>query len=167
MANNILQLIEKRWLYNGAPFSDGNTFETSFKKNGSNSSYRPQSEQQQYREPCAFCKQWGTQATRTLGVGTALKPAHEPICLARKPLSEKSVAENCLKWGTGGINIDGSRIGNELIFIRGGGEYTKSGEKTFFPSKSINEFRGGRFPANFIHDGSDEVMEEFDKARIS
>ena len=44
------------------------------------------------------------------GWGTALKPAHEPICMARKPLSEKTVAENCLKWGTGGINIDESRI---------------------------------------------------------
>lgn len=45
------------------------------------------------------------------GWGTALKPAHEPIVVARKPLSEKSVAENVLKWGTGGINIDESRIG--------------------------------------------------------
>ena len=48
-------------------------------------------------------KQWN-------GYGTALKPAHEPICMARKPLSEKTVAENCLKWGTGGINIDESRV---------------------------------------------------------
>ncbi len=45
------------------------------------------------------------------GWGTALKPANEPICVARKPLSEKSVAENVLKWGTGGINIDACRIG--------------------------------------------------------
>jgi hypothetical protein len=44
------------------------------------------------------------------GWGTALKPANEPICLARKPLSEKSVAENVLKYGTGGINIDGCRV---------------------------------------------------------
>ena len=44
------------------------------------------------------------------GWGTALKPANEPICVARKPLSEKSVAENVLKWGTGGINVDGSRV---------------------------------------------------------
>ena len=49
------------------------------------------------------------------GWGTALKPAHEPIVVARKPLSEKSVAENVLKWGTGGINIDVSRIGMEQI----------------------------------------------------
>lgn len=48
-------------------------------------------------------KQWS-------GWGTALKPANEPICLARKPLSEKTVAANVLKWGTGGLNIDESRI---------------------------------------------------------
>ena len=41
------------------------------------------------------------------GWGTALKPAHEPICVARKPISEKTVAQNVLKYGTGGINIDG------------------------------------------------------------
>jgi site-specific DNA-methyltransferase (adenine-specific) len=44
------------------------------------------------------------------GWGTALKPAHEPIVMARKPLSEKTVAENVLRWGTGGLNIDESRI---------------------------------------------------------
>ena len=44
------------------------------------------------------------------GWGTALKPAHEPICMARKPLAEKTVAENVLKYGTGGINIDESRV---------------------------------------------------------
>lgn len=49
------------------------------------------------------------------GWGTALKPAHEPIVLARKPLSEKTVAENVLKWGVGGINIDECRIGTDII----------------------------------------------------
>jgi hypothetical protein len=49
------------------------------------------------------------------GWGSALKPANEPICLARKPLSEKSIVENVLKWGTGGINIDGCRAGTEEI----------------------------------------------------
>ena len=44
------------------------------------------------------------------GWGTALKPAHESIVLARKPLSEKTNAENVLRWGTGGINIDDSRV---------------------------------------------------------
>ena len=48
------------------------------------------------------------------GWGTALKPAHEPICMARKPLAEKTVAENVLKYGCGGINIDASRVLNDL-----------------------------------------------------
>ena len=45
------------------------------------------------------------------GFGTALKPAHEPICVARKPLSEKTVAANVLKHGTGAVNVDGCRVG--------------------------------------------------------
>jgi site-specific DNA-methyltransferase (adenine-specific) len=60
------------------------------------------------------------------GWGTALKPAHEPICMARKPLSEKTIAENVLKHGTGGINIDDCRIGSDEEL--------------------------GRFPANIIFD---------------
>ena len=54
------------------------------------------------------------------GWGTALKPSHEPIVMARKPLSEKSVADNVLKWGTGGINIDESRIGTETLEVNQG-----------------------------------------------
>ena len=61
--------------------------------------------------------------------------------MARKPLSEKTVAENCLKWGTGGINIDESRV--EAYEMGGNGSEL------------------GRFPANLIHDGSDEVRECF------
>lgn len=92
------------------------------------------------------------------GWGTALKPAHEPICMARKPISEKSVAENCLKWGTGGINIDKSRVGIE--------ERTYSGANMLMEERpwNINQNEkptftvNGRFPANLIHDGSDEVV---------
>ncbi len=92
------------------------------------------------------------------GWGTALKPAHEPICVARKPLSEKTVAENVLRWGTGAINVDGCRIGAEqIITIRNG----KSGIHGRFGIdnrvfKRINP--PGRWPANVIHDGSDEVV---------
>ncbi len=103
------------------------------------------------------------------GWGTALKPAHEPICMARKPLSEKTVAENVLKWGTGGINIDECRVelnGDSKI---GGG--CKRNKTPFFaegdkqPWKEDNSV--GRFPANLIHDGSDEVMGEFAKYGVS
>jgi len=50
------------------------------------------------------------EAKQWQGWGSALKPAWEPIIMARKPLSEKTIAENVLKYGTGGINIDASRI---------------------------------------------------------
>jgi len=87
------------------------------------------------------------------GWGTALKPAHEPICMARKPLSEKSIAENVLKHGTGGINIDGSRIGSEMISsgkskVVGGGQL--NGENTRVDIEET--FSEGRFPANIIFD---------------
>jgi site-specific DNA-methyltransferase (adenine-specific) len=79
------------------------------------------------------------------GWGTALKPANEPICLARKPLSEKSVAENVLKWRTGGINIDGCRVGSENIKTNGYGDKDFVAKEGYEPS--IHE---GKFPANII-----------------
>jgi len=94
------------------------------------------------------------------GWGTALKPAHEPIVMARKPLSEKSIAENVLKHGTGGINIDGSRIGfnnenidlNKKLPIQDGGTIYGGG-KGFYRTEEITEYKeGGRFPANIIFD---------------
>jgi len=104
---------EERRIHNATQTGDGSTSQPTTDESGSGTSHRPQSKEQSDREPCAFCKQWGTQATRTLGIGTALKPAHEPICMARKPLAEKTVAENVLKYGTGGINIDESRVTTE------------------------------------------------------
>ena len=88
------------------------------------------------------------------GWGTALKPANEPICVARKPLSEKSVAENVLKWGTGGINIDGCRVGTEIIETNmkntKGGLYSLGNEDR--TNEVENTFNEGRFPANLILD---------------
>ena len=88
------------------------------------------------------------------GWGTGLKPANEPICLARKPLSEKTVAENVLRWGTGGVNVDGCRVGSDIIpspqhktkdfkSVRTAGEYNN----TYKGEIIQNE---GRFPANII-----------------
>ncbi len=90
------------------------------------------------------------------GWGTALKPANEPICVARKPLSEKSNAVNVLKWGTGGINIDGCRIGykdeNDKENARPG-SLNGTGNNSMFGLKSGNELNElGRFPANIIFD---------------
>ena len=65
------------------------------------------------------------------GWGTALKPAHEPIVLARKPISEKSIADNVLKWGTGGINIDGCRIeGNDAVYPETNPDFRDQGKKS-------------------------------------
>lgn len=97
------------------------------------------------------------------GWGTALKPANEPIVLARKPLSEKTVAANVLKWGTGGINVDGCRVGNSK---RTPGY--QSAEKSEFNPTSYG-MRGhtevdttqGRFPANLLL--SEEAAEELDR----
>ena len=96
------------------------------------------------------------------GWGTALKPAHEPICMARKPLAEKTVAENVLKYGTGGINIDESRVGErEKEQFTGKKEGSINAYGDYFYEKSETPLPSGRFPANLIHDGSDEVVELF------
>jgi DNA modification methylase len=101
-------------------------------------------------------KQWD-------GWGTALKPACEFFTLCRKPLSEKTIAANVLKWGTGGINIDACRVGTETTFTTRGKTQTGAGGwKTVGhdePQRKQNP--QGRFPANLIHDGSKEVLDLF------
>ena len=103
-------------------------------------------------------------AKRWNGWGTALKPAHEPIVLARKPLVG-TVAANVLEHGTGAINVDGCRVGDEVLpaQVRG---VTCMGT---FQGADGNETpeRIGRWPANVMHDGSDEATEHFgDAARF-
>ena len=84
------------------------------------------------------------------GWGTALKPANEPIVLARKPLEKGlSVAENILKWGVGGINIDASRIGS--IGARFNGRSVDSDIYGKYGTEKEKEvYNYGRFPANII-----------------
>lgn len=104
------------------------------------------------------------------GWGTALKPALEPITVARKPLSENTVAENCLKWGTGGINIDGSRVGTDETITnhsRGAESAVSKGKYGDSNQQETHQTTGqqlGRFPANLIHDGSEEVLNLFPQA---
>tara|TARA_R100000655_G_C2974228_1_gene190848 strand:+ start:180 stop:1352 length:1173 start_codon:yes stop_codon:yes gene_type:complete len=100
------------------------------------------------------------------GWGTALKPALEPITMARKPF-KTSVAENVLKNGVGGINIDGCRVklskGENTKRKVGGHKTSYIGgkmKKNFDIENQANRDLG-RFPANFIHDGSDEVKDLF------
>lgn len=114
------------------------------------------------------------------GWGTALKPALEPITVARKPLSEKNVASNVLKYGTGGINIDESRVPANGDNLGGGSkdkhnfadkegwdrpwmhdeEHVKK-NKEEQAEKVAKAEELGRYPANLIHDGSDDVLELF------
>ena len=112
-------------------------------------------------------KQWS-------GFGTALKPAHEPICVARKPI-EGTVAANVLKWGTGALNIDGCRVEHVTVdngslalnphlrsHINGGNGGNiiahEDERRVVVPSQL------GRWPANVIHDGSEEVLAAFPNA---
>jgi DNA modification methylase len=117
-------------------------------------------------------KQWN-------GWGTALKPAHEPLVLARKPLIG-TVAENVLQHGTGGLNIDGCRIefqGNgdgEWTSTPGRGTQGQADKGTtgiygYFggdaePKDQVRYESNGRWPANVIHDGSEEVLAGFPNA---
>lgn len=96
------------------------------------------------------------------GWGTGLKPANEPICLARKPISERTIALNVLEHGTGGINIDGCRIETDDFIGRKGNPNDLGvsvlaqydGRKTLPQRKEINSEgnRLGRFPANIMFD---------------
>ena len=98
------------------------------------------------------------QAKQWEGWGTALKPAHEPIVMARKPFNT-SVAENVLTHGTGGINIDECRVGTEKMKWQKRGKSVNYAKTTF--KDRTGEVNEGRFPANIIHDGSEEVLEVF------
>jgi DNA modification methylase len=93
------------------------------------------------------------------GWGTALKPALEPITVARKPLIG-TVAENVLEHGTGGLNIDGCRVGSESTRRPTGS--APLNPKSGWNENSMGNILGGsdcgRWPANLIHDGSDEVV---------
>lgn len=97
------------------------------------------------------------------GWGTALKPAHEPICVARKPLAAKTVAANVLEYGTGGINIDGCRISTDESAARVGHAEMGYGGRNL-SDNYVTGGNTGRWPANFIHDGSQEVLSMFPNA---
>jgi site-specific DNA-methyltransferase (adenine-specific) len=104
------------------------------------------------------------EAQQWQGCGTALKPALEPITVARKPLIG-TVAENVLAHGTGGINVDGCRVGDEVRHAAftslapckgnrlGAADTAEARQGTQGDPKEYT----GRWPANLIHDGSEEV----------
>jgi DNA modification methylase len=109
------------------------------------------------------------EAQQWAGWGTALKPALEPITMARKPLAG-TVAANVLEHSTGALNVDGCRVGGPIAYASGGfPERTnrperegreEAGDRAWARSGEGVEHRevSGRWPANLIHDGSDEVV---------
>lgn len=115
-------------------------------------------------------------AQRWEGWGTALKPAQEPIVLARKPLIG-TVAANVLEHGTGALNIDGCRVPTEeggrpkreVAAMRedveyGGNALAGRVDGSLQSSKAVGSTDQGRWPANLAHDGSDEVLAAFPDA---
>ena len=108
------------------------------------------------------------------GWGTALKPALEPITVARKPLTEKTIVKNVLKYGTGAINIEESRIATNpdvddpRLGGKGSWKTDKAAKDVYvggYAGEEISSSASGRFPANLIHDGSNEVTELFPNSK--
>lgn len=97
------------------------------------------------------------------GWGTALKPAHEPICMARKTLSG-TVEENVLAHGTGAINIDACRVEGSDKPVPFGNPTQAEGWRLNKRETNWQPSEIGRWPANVIHDGSEEVMAAFPDA---
>jgi hypothetical protein len=98
------------------------------------------------------------EAQQWAGWGTALKPALEPITMARKPIAG-TVAANVMAHGTGGLNVDECRVGTEDLSA----QWDRSGNQdgSFGNGKRASQGKQappGRWPANLIHDGSDEVV---------
>lgn len=99
-------------------------------------------------------------AKRWAGWGSTLKPAVEPVLLARKPLSG-SIAENTMEYGCGGLNMDGCRVGtDEMEKQESNGIVVSNNTSMAGPNtgRIVVGTKVGRLPANFIHDGSNEVL---------
>lgn len=115
---------------------------------------------------CVITAATTDEALQWSGWGTALKPACEPIVLARKPLSEGTVVANVLKWGTGALNIDGCRVETEPRnpgfanrLVRQNSVFGKDNRSR--PLRDEYDTTTGRWPANVILDGSEEVVGAF------
>ena len=161
-SHNISKGIDKASGFEGEVIGQGSSWNRPDSAEGDVARMNTSPGEYDIKELSAEAKQWQ-------GWGTALKPAHEPIVLARKPLIG-TVAANVLTFGTGGLNIDGARVGNQ------GGTFKASkpeGESNGIYGEGINgtveigQLNSGRWPANVIHDGSDEVVELFPQGGAS
>ena len=95
--------------------------------------------------------------------GQALKPAIEPIYMGQKPFSESTGTANILRWGTGALNIDGCRVPLDGDYkSKANGRPSQTGlPDNYDPSNANQPDTQGRWPANVVHDGSDEVVTAF------
>lgn len=168
-------------LHNGAPAGDGADVRLPADTDGSGEPQGSQPGEQSSEQPGAMADERRSQAWGAWplcdgcgkpnipeGYGSALKPACEPICLARKPL-DGTILNNFLKWGTGAINVDGCRIATDDCLNGGGYDPNGTSRKDLadassYALKPLNKAfvqPQGRWPANIIHDGSDEVLAGF------
>ena len=153
-------------VHHGASNGNGPPSWATLEADGSCPSYRPQSLEQFYREPDALSVERQAQTSR--GWNVALKPAYEPIILAMKPL-DGTFAQNALTHGVAGLWIDGARVGtnsNDPNHRGATGGYHSEASRAIVPNAPYNRTREatltqGRWPANLIHDGSDEVVRLF------
>ena len=183
LSGGVLANGEEGRLHNGTSIDYGAGNWALPDSNGGGPSSQPRSARQSTLQPGAVCKQRGAQTggvaadqvcpicgglKQWSGWGTALKPALEPITVARKPLAG-TVAANVLEHGTGALNVDGCRIGGEpspSVRIRTGGAPNMSASmyRSEAHKHDLSRYEEqrpgemlGRWPANLIHDGSDEV----------
>jgi DNA methylase len=169
------------WLHHGAPAGDGQVDRATADQNRSGESHRPQSREQREDEPGFVAYERGSQTGRSWpicgrcgkpvihrGLGTALKPAWEPIILARKPI-QGTVAANVLEHGTGALNIDACRIGNDTVKLnnyksvgaQGAISYGHDGRDGHAGEQYETRESLGRWPANVVLD--EEMAAELDQ----
>jgi site-specific DNA-methyltransferase (adenine-specific) len=115
-----------------------------------------------YNAQTAKGKQWQ-------GWGTQLKPAHEPICLARKPLKQ-SIAKNCQEWGVGALNIDATRVGEPISYTSKCAFSNNSSLET--ENETVSDFEedvtvAGRFPSNVLGEITEEYQKYFYCPKVS
>ena len=142
----------------GAEHEKGASFNVVGGTTASNGGSKFRSDHPEYVKPQMItpeAQQWD-------GWGTALKPALEPITVARKPF-KGTVANNVLEHGTGAINIDGCRVEGRERTNYGLKNSKRTQNNTYGTPTASADFDAskGRWPANLIHDGSDEVMQLF------
>jgi hypothetical protein len=162
----------------GTPAGDGGVVRPLADKDGSGTPHRPRPDQQRKGKPGTVAGQPQPQARGAWpvcggcgkpilpkGLGTALKPALEPITMARKPL-HGAVAANVAAHGTGGLNIDGCRVlvGADEPNRRNTPSKADAARSMFGVTGHGGTLQQGRWPANLIHDGSDEVLAAFPDA---